>query len=366
MTPVVGVQAVAHRAVGSALRNDVQRGVDAQPALVHRFGAVSALEVFANFLNEVRREIVARRLDAEPQRLRLRLALLLRGYLAVALHQLQHEIAPRQCLLGVEQWRISGPANQRREHGGLRKRELPHRPAEIIFRGGFKAVVAVRQIHLVGIHRKDLLLGVVTLDLHGQQSFLAFPAEAAVRAVEKKAAGKLHRDGAGALLDAAADHVPPSGFDHARQVDAPVFEEMLVLGRGDGIFQDGRNLFPGQQDAPLQRERPDLPAIVRIKLGDHVGAVIFERANFGQFAGVHEEQPGARAKHDHQHQQKGECQAAGKLAPSEAQRNGWQTQHAGLILSLLVGRGHDERQNGNSADPKPLLAAAGGPGKRRR
>ena len=144
------------------------------------------------------------------------------------------------------------------------------------------------------------------------------------------------------------DHVPPSRFDHARQIDAPVLEEMLVLGRGNGIFQDRRDLFPGQQDAALQCERADLPAVVRIKLGDHVGPVIFERANFRQFAGVHEEQPGARAQRDHQHQQNGECEAAGELAPPEAQRNGWQAQHAGLILSLLVGRGHDERRNGNS------------------
>ena len=56
--PVVGVQAVAHGAVGGALHGDVERRVDAQAALVHRLGAVGALEIFADFLDEIWRQVL--------------------------------------------------------------------------------------------------------------------------------------------------------------------------------------------------------------------------------------------------------------------------------------------------------------------
>ena len=51
-------------------------------------------------------------------------------------------------------------------------------------------------------------------------------------------------------------------------------------------FSDRRNLFPGKQNAPLQRESADLLAVVGIQLGDHIRTVIFERANFRQIARV--------------------------------------------------------------------------------
>ena len=62
VTPVVGVQAVADGLVGGALHGDVERRVHAQPAFVHRFGAIGAFQILADFFDEIRRQGIARRL----------------------------------------------------------------------------------------------------------------------------------------------------------------------------------------------------------------------------------------------------------------------------------------------------------------
>ena len=61
--PFIAVQTIAERLVGDALHLDVQRGVHAQSAFVHGFGAVGGFKILANFFEEVRREIVARILN---------------------------------------------------------------------------------------------------------------------------------------------------------------------------------------------------------------------------------------------------------------------------------------------------------------
>ncbi len=110
------------------------------------------------------------------------------------------------------------------------------------------------QVHLVGVHRKNLRLRVAALDLQREQNFLHFAAEAAVAAVEEKISGQLHRDGAGPAGDAALDDVADCGAEHARKVDAPVLFEVLVLDGGDGVVQHFRTLLISHQDAALQRE----------------------------------------------------------------------------------------------------------------
>src|SRR6266481_2463357 len=64
----VAVQTVAERLVGDALHVYVQGSVDAQPALVDRFGPVRGFKVLTNLLEEVRREVVARILNVQTDR----------------------------------------------------------------------------------------------------------------------------------------------------------------------------------------------------------------------------------------------------------------------------------------------------------
>ena len=203
----------------------------------------------------------------------------------------------------MQHGRIAGTADQARQQGGFGERQLADGLSEIIFRGGFKSVIAVGQINLVAVHGENLLLGVMALDLDGQQGFLDFAAHAAIGAVEKKRAGQLHGQGAGAFDDATRQKIPPRCAGHARKVHAPVLLEMLVLGGEDGVLQNRRNLFIGQQDAALQGEIADHLAVVGVKFGDDVGTKIFQGANLGQVAGINKQQARQRADGNRAQQQ---------------------------------------------------------------
>ncbi len=102
---------------------------------------------------------------------------------------------------------------------------------------------------------------------------------------------------------------------------------MLVFGRSDGVFQHRRNLFPGEQNATLQREISYLLAIIGIELGHDVRAIVLESADFRQIRGVNKNQAGCGPKQDHSHKNNRECQASRERAPSDLQSNRRQWEH---------------------------------------
>ena len=116
---------------------------------------------------------------------------------------------------------VDHPGQQR----GFLQFQIGDRLAKIKLRRGGKTIVAVRQVHLVGIHRKNLRLGVAPLDLQRQQHFLHLAVKGLVAAVEKEVAGELHGDGAGARGDAVLQHVAEGCAGNAREIDAPVIFE---------------------------------------------------------------------------------------------------------------------------------------------
>ena len=67
-----------------------------------------------------------------------------------------------------------------------------------------------------------------------------------------------------------------------------MFEEMLIFRGGDGVLQNTRHLFIGEQNAPLQGEGGDLLAVVGIQLGDNVGTERLERVDLGKIDQVDE------------------------------------------------------------------------------
>ena len=192
--------------------------------------------------------------------------------------------------------RVNRPANNRRERRGFRQRQLPHRLAEIIFRRCFEPVISRPQINLVAVHRENLFFGVMPLDLNRQNRFLNLSPRAAVRTIQKKSAGKLHRQSAGALRQAMVPMSCHAASQHARNVHAPVFFEVLVFGSEDRVLQNFRNLPVSKQNPPLQRKRADGLPIVRVQLGHHVRPVILQRMNFRQIARIYEQQPNRRAQ----------------------------------------------------------------------
>src|SRR5262249_6358591 len=154
------------------------------------------------------------------------------------------------------------------------------------------------QINLVAVHRENLFLRVVTLDLQREDRLLHLAMKAAVGAVEKQSAGKLHGESAGALRGAAAGDVAPGGLKHTRKIDAPVLLKVLVFGGDDRGAQDRRNLVVRQQNPALQGERADGLAVIGVELRFDNRAVGFERVNLGQVARIDEEQSAGGAERD--------------------------------------------------------------------
>ena len=116
---VVGVETVANGLVGRALHIHVERGVHAQTAFVDRFSAVSEFEVLANFLKEVRREIVARILEVKTER-GIHGGPFFGGRdLAFFRHATQDEIAAGERAGGVGDGRIDGSADHAGEERSL-------------------------------------------------------------------------------------------------------------------------------------------------------------------------------------------------------------------------------------------------------
>src|SRR5438445_9975046 len=139
--------------------------------------------------------------------------------------------------------------------------------AEIEFRGGGEAIVAVSKIDLIGVHGEDLRLGVAAFDLQGQEHLLDLAAEAAVTAVEEEVARELHGDGAGAFGAATLQNVAIGRAGYAGKIDAPVIFKMLVFDRQDGVVKNFGALLVGHQDAPLKREAAHELAVIGVDLG---------------------------------------------------------------------------------------------------
>ena len=177
----------------------------------------------------------------------------------------------------------------------------------------------------------------MALDLDGQQRFLDLAAHAAIGAVEKQRAGKLHRKGAGALGDTMRQQVPPGRARHACEVHTPVLFEVLVFGGENGVLQDRRNLLVGEQDAALQGETPDNLAVVCIELGDNIGTEIFESTDLGKVARINKQQPCQRPNGDRAQQQHCKGDTSDNLAAAQSQRDRRQLYHENFILAQILG-----------------------------
>ncbi len=296
MAALIRVQAVAQRLVGNALQVDIQRGVNTQAPLVNRFGSVRRFEGLSNLLEKIRREVVARILDVQTERRLPGRSFFYRRDFPFFLHAMQREIAARERGLGIQERRKFRTIDHAGEQRCFRKLQIRDRLAEIKLRGSREPVIPMCKINLIRVHGENLRLGVAALDLQREQCFFRFPAKADVAAVQKKIPGKLHGDGAGAPGAPAFGQMAQGRREHAREVDAPVLFEVLVLDGCDGVVENFGTLLIGHQDAPLQREAADHLAVIGINLRHHRWAVRLQRANLGQVAGVNEKQSASRAK----------------------------------------------------------------------
>ncbi len=113
-------------------------------------------------------------------------------------HAVEHQVAAVERCFRIRERRKFRAVHHPGEERGFRKLQVRDRFPEIKLRGRGETVVAVSEVHLVGVHGEDLRLGVAALDLQREEHLLHLAAEAAVAAVEEEIAGELHGDGAGA------------------------------------------------------------------------------------------------------------------------------------------------------------------------
>ena len=249
-------------------------------------------------------------------------------------HAVEDEISASNGALGVLDRRVARAANESGEKRSFGERQLADGLAEIILGGGLETVIAVREIDLIAVHREDLLLGVVALDLDREERLLDLAAHADVGAIREKRAGELHGERARAFGTAVrARQVAPGGAEHAREVHAPVLLEMLVFGGEDGVLQNRRNLVVGQKNAALQGERADQLAVVGVEFGDDVRLVVFEGVDLRQIAGIDEEESGYSAHGNRGNQQEDEGQPASEFTATQMQSDRRKRIHRGPILT---------------------------------
>src|SRR5215469_2898515 len=190
----------------------------------------------------------------------------------VGSHEREHYIAALFGRFGIAiRIEVARALHHSRKRSGFGKRDIGQTLTEEELSALGESVNAVRslaaEVHLVCVGFEDLLLGPFVFDVDGHHGFgdLALPA---LVGFQIKGTHKLHGERGGALLLFVVTEIDIRGLDDTRDVDAFVREEVFVLGRGNSLDQDGRNLVEGDDDALFARcvqvgeeGRADRPAI---------------------------------------------------------------------------------------------------------
>jgi hypothetical protein len=164
----------------------------------------------------------------------------------------------------------------------------------------------VAVVDLVQIEEEDFIFAEPALDLLGEDHLSNLAPELSL-GVEEHLLHELHRDRAGALLDATGAHVDP-GRSHDRDVvDAGVLEETAVLG-GDERQADVVGERAHGHEYPLfLRDFGDLPALAVVHEAREVGLVVGDVVEIGEVAQEVEvderaARPGSKGDQERQHE----------------------------------------------------------------
>ena len=292
MAAVIGLEPFHQRDAGLGLQAAVEGGAHVEPALL-RLLAHGGLGPLADLLHEIVGVTVVGPLGAQLDvqvlahgRLRLRT-----GDEALLCHLRQHPVAASKSLGPVSDRVVVGrPLGQAGQIGHLRQAELAHGLAEIVVGRRPHAEGPVAQPDLVQIKFEDPGLGQGLLDPAGKDRLLDLAPET-VLPRQQDVLGHLLGDGGAALQLAAPqdiEGVPAHGPGQAGQIDAPVFEELPVLGGEEGAHQERRHLVVGGEDAPLLADLADQGAVPGIDPGGGGRTIVPQLGGIGQVM----EQPG--------------------------------------------------------------------------
>ena len=162
--------------------------------------------------------------------------------------------------------------------GGFRHRQLVHRFVEIDQRRCGDAVGAEAEIDFIEIEFEDAVLGIGALDAHRQQRFLDLARERHFIG-QKEVLGDLLGDRRGALrtlVRAEVLHIHHGRARHAREVDAAVLVEVLVLGREERVGDELWHRLDRQIEPPLLGILAEQRAVGRMDARHHRRLVILK------------------------------------------------------------------------------------------
>ena len=239
---------LAHGLLGIFLHLGIERGVDLEAVTLQvEFQALSrgdSLDLACHSFTEVGGHTVVVGLEGifQVDGQRGHRVILSLGQVATFNHVLQYLVAAPQAVLGVDARVIgAGGLEQAHEHSALLELEVTRCGLEIGIGGSLDAVGIAAEVHRIGIHLQDFLLGIEDFQLGGDDPLLALHdehfharniAQQACRVVAAGAEHVLHQllgDGARATGTSVQHHVLESGTQAAK-VDAVMLIEALVLG----------------------------------------------------------------------------------------------------------------------------------------
>ena len=207
--------------------------------------------------------------------------------------------------------------------------QLPQCLVEIGLRGRSHTVGVLAKENFVQVKFENFLLRERFFKAGGKDDFLYLALCASV-ARQQKVFHNLLRDGrrTAHVLAPCAHCIHRSGTD-AAQVIAFVDVEVLVFGRDEGLFNQGRDRVGRREQAAFLGEFVDQPPLPRINPADRRGRVLRKGFVAGQIAAIHPEHR-ADGQRDHTDAH-GE---GGKNTPEERQD---QTKHGWQFLARRVG-----------------------------
>ena len=204
---------------------------------------------------------------------------------AQLVHLTQDPVAPGHGRTGVLAGVIVVRAlGQGRQEGRLGRSQFIQRLAEIVVGRSRHAKGPVSEEDLVQIQFEDLFLRQDGFEALRQDGLAHLAADGGV-AGQQDVLGNLLGDGRTAFQTAPArqvQHIVGHGPAEARNIDAAMLEEMLVLGRQEGLDHDRRDFVVGHEDPALLRELADQGPVPGIDPRRRRRAIVGQFARIGQ------------------------------------------------------------------------------------
>ena len=162
-------------------------------------------------------------------------------------HGLQHDLRPlfRRLRIACRR-KARGRFKKPGEHGRLAQIDVARGFVEVAPRGRLDAIGVGAEIDAIEIHRENLVLGEFMLQPEGQQHFLNFAFQRAIRR-EEQVFRELLRQRRAALHGSSRQHIRDDGASETERIDPEMRIKPPVLNGHDGLRNIGRHIF--------QRER---------------------------------------------------------------------------------------------------------------